>query len=126
VHADIPPQFLLDTVQKNYARAERDNDLIYHDDIPASSALPPIQHSAIAKLTVVPGLLNPESIVGPEGPLFAEMIGWGAQEAISKSLIQSIYLFDARHPDIYNDRKQNLVREKIVDAAQRLRDEADE
>ncbi|KAJ7127029.1 BRO1-like domain-containing protein [Mycena epipterygia] len=103
-------QSLLDTVQKNYARAERDNDLIYHDDIPAASALPPIPHSAIAKLTVVPGLLNPETVIDPEGPLFAEMIGWGAQEAIN----------------IYNDRKQNIVREKIADAAQRLKDEADE
>ncbi|KAJ7931480.1 BRO1-like domain-containing protein [Mycena leptocephala] len=103
-------QSLLDTVQKDYARAERDNDLIYHDDIPAASALPPIQHSAIAKLTVAPGLLNPDSVLGPGGPLFAEMIGWGAQEAIN----------------IYNDRKQNLVNDKIVDAAQRLKDEADE
>ncbi|KAJ7364036.1 BRO1-like domain-containing protein [Mycena albidolilacea] len=103
-------QSLLDTVQKDYARSERDNDLIYHDDIPAVSALPVIPHSAIAKPTVVPGLLNPESVVGPEGPIFAEMIGWGAQEAIN----------------IYNDRKQNLVKEKIVDGAQRLKDEADE
>ncbi|KAJ7170650.1 BRO1-like domain-containing protein [Mycena crocata] len=102
-------QTLLDTVQKDYARAERDNDLIYHDDIPAASALPPIPHSAIAKLTVVSGLLNPESVLGLDGPIFAEMIGWGAQEAIN----------------IYNDRKHNLVREKIVDAAQRLKDEAD-
>ncbi|KAJ7739760.1 BRO1-like domain-containing protein [Mycena maculata] len=103
-------QSLLDTVHKDYARAERDNDLIYHDDIPAASALPPIPHSVIAKPTVVPGLLNPESVVGPEGPLFAEMIGWGAQEAIN----------------IYNDRKQNLVKDQIADAAQRLKDEADE
>ncbi|KAJ7637729.1 ALIX V-shaped domain binding to HIV-domain-containing protein [Mycena polygramma] len=103
-------QSLLDTVQKDYARAERDNDLIYHDDIPAASALPPIPHSAIAKLTVVPGLLNPEGVVGSGGSLFAEMIGWGAQEAIN----------------IYNDRKQNLVKDKIADAAQRLKDEADE
>ncbi|KAF8206432.1 BRO1-like domain-containing protein [Mycena galopus ATCC 62051] len=103
-------QSLLDTVQKDFARAERDNDLIYHDDIPAASALPPIAPSAIAKLTVVPGLLNPESVVGPEGPIFAQMIGWGAQEAIN----------------IYNDRKQNLVKDQIADAAQRLKDEADE
>ncbi|KAF7374896.1 pH-response regulator protein palA/RIM20 [Mycena sanguinolenta] len=103
-------QSLLDTVQKDFARAERDNDLIYHESVPAASALPPIAPSAIAQLTVVPGLLNPESVVGPEGPIFAEMIGWGAQEAIN----------------IYNDRKQNLVKDKIADAAQRLKDEADE
>ncbi|KAJ7494696.1 BRO1-like domain-containing protein [Mycena galericulata] len=103
-------QSLLDTVQKNYARAERDNDLIYHDDIPAAPALPPIPPSAIAKLTVVPGLLNPESTLGPDGPIFAEMIGWGAQEAIN----------------IYNDRKQNLVKDKISNVAQSLKDEADE
>ncbi|KAJ7284953.1 BRO1-like domain-containing protein [Mycena rebaudengoi] len=103
-------QSLLDTVQKSYVRAERDNDLIYHEDVPAAYALPPIPHSAIAKLTIVPGLLNPDSVIGRDGPIFAEMIGWGAQEAIN----------------IYNDRKQNLVKEKIADAAQRLKDEADE
>ncbi|KAJ6619711.1 BRO1-like domain-containing protein [Mycena sp. CBHHK59/15] len=103
-------QSLLDTVQKDYARAERDNDLIYHDDIPAAYALPSILPSAIAKLTVPPGLLNPESVIGRDGPIFAEMIGWGAQEAIN----------------IYNDRKQNLVKEQIVEAAQRLKEEADE
>ncbi|KAK7033123.1 pH-response regulator protein palA/RIM20 [Favolaschia claudopus] len=102
-------QSLLDTLQKDYARAERDNDLIYHDDIPSASALPPIQHSAIAKLTVVPGLINPDSVIGTDGPIFTELISWGAQEAIN----------------IYNDRKQNLVQDRIVDAAQRLKDEAD-
>ncbi|KAF7339217.1 pH-response regulator protein palA/RIM20 [Mycena venus] len=42
-----------------------------------------------------------KSVVGP---------GWGAREAIN----------------IYNYRKQNLVKDKIADAAQRLKDEADE
>ncbi|KAJ7227152.1 BRO1-like domain-containing protein [Mycena pura] len=103
-------QSLLDTLQKDYARAERDNYLIYHDDVPAASVLPPIPPSDIAKLVVVQGLLNPDSFIGEQGPLFGEMVGWGARAAI----------------DIYNDRKQNLLREKIVDATQRLKDKADE
>ncbi|KAF7327709.1 pH-response regulator protein palA/RIM20 [Mycena kentingensis (nom. inval.)] len=103
-------QSLLDSLQTDFARAERDNYLIYHDDVPAAAALPPIPPSDIAKATIVPGLLNPNSLLGRQGPLFADLIGWGARAAI----------------DIYGDRKHHLVRDKITEAAQRLKDEADE
>ncbi|KAJ7066925.1 BRO1-like domain-containing protein [Mycena amicta] len=103
-------QSLLDSLQKDFARAERDNYLIYHDDVPAASALPPIVRSEIAKATIVPGLLNPDSLIGREGPLFGDLIGWGARAAI----------------DIYGDRKYHLVHDKITEAAQRLKDDADE
>ncbi|KAF7312299.1 pH-response regulator protein palA/RIM20 [Mycena indigotica] len=103
-------QSLLDSLQKDFARAERDNYLIYHDDVPAASALPLISPSDIAKPTVVPGLSNPDSLIGREGPLFADLIGWGARAAI----------------DIYNDRKSHLVQDRISEAAQRLKDTADE
>ncbi|KAH7927929.1 pH-response regulator [Leucogyrophana mollusca] len=100
---------LLDVVQKNLARAERDNDLIYHQDVPASSALPPIQGVSMVSSIVHPGLQDPKSVTGNGGIIFGEMLGWGAREAIN----------------IYNDNKRNLIKEQLSDAAEELNDEAD-
>jgi programmed cell death 6-interacting protein len=77
---------LLDTVQTSLARAERDNDLIYHNDIPAGASLPPIHETSLATPTDLPGLLNPKIALGSMQPLFDGLIGWGAREAISMSL----------------------------------------
>jgi programmed cell death 6-interacting protein len=71
-------------VQKNIARAERDNDLIYHQDVPAVSALPVIPEAPVAQLTVPPGLKDPQSAIGNDGVIFGDMPGWGASEAISE------------------------------------------
>ncbi|KAL9714113.1 pH-response regulator protein palA/rim20 [Leucoagaricus gongylophorus] len=101
---------LLDTVQKSLSRAERDNDLIYHHDVPPSASLPPIQETSLATATIPPGLLDPKSVLGSMNPLFGSLIGWGALEAIK----------------IYNERKQVLVKEQILDVAQDLQDQADE
>ncbi|KAK0483604.1 BRO1-like domain-containing protein [Armillaria novae-zelandiae] len=98
---------LVNAVKTALARAERDNDLIYHQDIPAVSALSPIPHAAIAQVTIPAGLSSP-----PKGThmIFGELLGWGAQEAIN----------------IYNDRKKNLLQDQIVEPARELKDKADE
>ncbi len=70
-------------VDTGLKRAERDNDFIYHKDVPAISTLPPIPHAAIAQLTTPAGLSNPAKGVHM---IMGEMLGWGAQEAISKSI----------------------------------------
>ncbi|KAJ3573631.1 hypothetical protein NP233_g2307 [Leucocoprinus birnbaumii] len=108
VQEDI--QSLLDTVQRNLTRAERDNDLIYHHDIPAKAALPLIQETSLATAIVPPGLTGPKTLLGSMQPLFDGLVGWGAREAIN----------------IYNDRKQTLIKENILDIAQGLQDQADE
>lgn len=100
---------LLDVLQKNLGRAQRDNDLIYHCNIPASTAIDPIQEVIMVKSNVPPGLLDPKSLIGSGGILFDDMLGWGAREAVN----------------IYNDNKQTLVKERVVEAAQVLDDEAD-
>ncbi len=91
---------LLDTVQKNLARAQRDNDLIYHHDIPATATLSPIPETSLASPTIPPGLLDPKIVLGTMQPLFEGLIGWGAREAISMSLPTSapplVYLFFRR------------------------------
>ena len=82
-----PGQSLLDTVQKGLKRAERDNDLIYHHDIPAVSHLPPLRPASLVSSTVPPGLSSPAAVLGREPPLFVNLLSWGAREAISKPFI---------------------------------------
>lgn len=79
-----PGQSLLDTLQKGLKRAERDNDLIYHHDIPAISHLLPLKPASLVSSTIPPGLSNPAVVLGREPPLFANLLSWGAREAISK------------------------------------------
>ncbi|KAI5995857.1 hypothetical protein EDD15DRAFT_2420277 [Pisolithus albus] len=100
---------LLDALQKNPGRTQRDNDLIYHCDIPASTAIDPTVDVIMVKSNVSPGLLDPKSLLGTGGILFGDMLGWGAQEAVN----------------IYNDNKRTLVKERIIEAAQVLDGEAE-
>ncbi|KAG2147589.1 BRO1-like domain-containing protein [Suillus clintonianus] len=100
---------LLDVVQKNLTRAERDNDLIYHQNVPAPSSIPVIQEVSMVQSIIPPGLRDPKTAIGNDNIIFGEMLGWGAREAIN----------------IYNDNKGNLLQEKIVEPAQNLNDEAD-
>ncbi|KAG1747202.1 BRO1-like domain-containing protein [Suillus paluster] len=100
---------LLDAVQKNLARAERDNDLIYHQNVPAPSGILAIQEVSMVQSIIPPGLQDPKSVIGNDNIIFGEMLGWGAREAIN----------------IYNDNKGNLLQEKILEPAQNFNDEAD-
>ncbi|KAG6872669.1 hypothetical protein C0995_007778 [Termitomyces sp. Mi166 len=75
-------QSLLEIVQKNLSRAERDNDLIYHQDVPASSALVAIAQTNLVSSTVPSGLTDPTSLIGNGRLIFGELVGWGAKEAI--------------------------------------------
>ncbi|PFH52959.1 hypothetical protein AMATHDRAFT_138650 [Amanita thiersii Skay4041] len=102
-------QSLLGTVQKSLTRAERDNDLIYHHDIPSISALPAIRPAPLVSSLIPPGLSNPASVLGDERPLFVDLLGWGAREAIK----------------IYHDRKNTLVHEKVATMSQQLQDKVD-
>jgi len=82
--ADISFQSLLDVVQKNLARAERDNDLIYHQDVPAPSGISLIQEVSMVQSIIPQGLQDPRSVIGNDNIIFGEMLGWGAREAISE------------------------------------------
>lgn len=75
---------LRENVEKNLVRAERDNDLIYHQDVPTPSALPPVQETNLVNPTVPAGLVNPMSVIGTRPSLFEGLVGWGAREAISE------------------------------------------
>ncbi|KAH9903052.1 BRO1-domain-containing protein [Cubamyces lactineus] len=97
---------LLDILQKNISRAERDNDLIYHQDVPPPSALPPIAEVTMAQPLTDLGLQDVKSAVGTDAVIFGELLGWGARVAI----------------EIYNDRRHNWIAEEIQGRAQRLDD----
>jgi len=88
LHLITTLQSLLNTLQKNYTRSERDNNLIYHHEIPAASTLAPIQETSMVRSAVPSGLENPKTALGEESPLFDELLGWGAREAISKPSFQ--------------------------------------
>ncbi|KAG7089614.1 hypothetical protein E1B28_011280 [Marasmius oreades] len=105
VRQDI--QSLLEAVQKDFARAERDNDLIYHQDVPVASSLPSIPHAAVAQVTVPKELTNPNSIVASEDMIFSELVGWGARQAIN----------------IYYDRRKNLIQDELVTVSLQVQEE---
>ncbi|KAI0671768.1 BRO1-domain-containing protein [Trametes maxima] len=98
---------LLDIVQKNVTRAERDNDLIYHKDVPPAPALPAISEVAMAQPVVEPGLQDPKIVVGRDAVIFGELMGWGARLAI----------------DIYSERRRDWIADE-VQARQRGLDDA--
>ncbi|KAK7051008.1 pH-response regulator protein palA/rim20 [Paramarasmius palmivorus] len=103
-------QAFLEAVQKDVTRAERDNDLIYHQDVPVSSALPPVAHTTVAKITIPKELLDPNEVVASGDMLFSELLGWGAREAIN----------------IYNDRRKNLIQDGLIQSSREARDEAEQ
>lgn len=78
------PKSLLETVKNSEVRAQRDNDLIYHQDVPSPAALSKLQETKLVSATVPKGLLNSSSIIGTRHRLFSELAGWGPREAISQ------------------------------------------
>ncbi|KAF5367502.1 hypothetical protein D9758_003681 [Tetrapyrgos nigripes] len=102
-------QSFLEAVQKNITRAERDNDLIYHQDVPPASSLSPIMQGTVVQMTIPKELATPTTIVNSNDMLFTELISWGARAAIN----------------IYIDRRKNLIQDQLVEAAQASKDEAE-
>ncbi|KAI0303832.1 pH-response regulator [Multifurca ochricompacta] len=95
---------LLEIVDLNYTRARRDNDLIYHQDVPPVSSLPVIQSASMVESVVPPGLLEPRKVLGNDNLIFGELISWGVQTAL----------------ELYNDRRDSTIKEHIKDRAQQL------
>ncbi len=113
----------MDNVAKDIARAERDNDLIYHQDVPAHSALPEIViASLIPKIEPPAGLTQIHTLISDDQVLFKDLLAWAAREAISMSSLPFHIASPCLtlHLDIYNDRKQNLIEERIISATRDL------
>lgn len=88
-------QSLLEVVQKELARAERDNDLIYHKDVPAVSDLVAIPEVKLVSAIGASGLIEPRSLVPHGEALFSELVSWGVKAAISKTLYYTAIDIDA-------------------------------
>jgi len=80
-------QSLLETIATSEARAQRDNDLVYHQDVPPASSILAIQVTKLVSPTVPKSLLNPASVLQSRRPLFNNLISWGALEAISMFIL---------------------------------------
>lgn len=84
-------------VQKELTRAERDNDLIYHKDVPAVSDLPAIPEIKLVGAIGANDLREPRSVVPHGETLFGELVSWGVKAAISKILPITLWLALALH-----------------------------
>jgi programmed cell death 6-interacting protein len=121
-HLTIIMQSLLEIVDSNLTRAQRDNDLIYHQDVPAASSLPVIQPASMVASVVSPELTEPKKILGNDNLIFGELVSWGAQTAIGTAGILLSPPFIDRVPEIYIDRRNTTIKEHIKDRSQKLND----
>ncbi|KAG0706829.1 hypothetical protein DFH29DRAFT_900228 [Suillus ampliporus] len=67
-------KLLISNVLKNLARAERNDDLIYHQNVPAPSVIPAIQEVSMVQSIIPPGLQDPKSVIGNDGMIFGDML----------------------------------------------------
>lgn len=100
---------------------ERDNNCIYHQDVPAPSSLEAIPPAIVAKPIIPTGINNPSSVVG-DGVILSGLEGWGVRTACGMSALVSLrnYLRPFFMLDIYTDRRNNRIREEIVDVQRQL------
>ena len=82
----------MDVVQNSLNRAERDNDLIYHQDVPAVSALPVIQEASLVQSITPSALTEPKHAIKGGAILFETLVGWGANLAIGWLAVNSFYI----------------------------------
>lgn len=79
-------QSLHETLETSHKRAERDNDLIYHQVVPSASSVPPIQEMKDVVTAIVPiGLKDPQTVVKEGEAILGELYGWGVRVAIGKT-----------------------------------------
>lgn len=101
-------QSLFNTVEASLRRAERDNDLIYHQVVPSSTSLPAIPDMKdVVSATVPPGLSEPKLVVDEGDAILAELSGWGVLKAIGISRFQfncPKYVISIRHLQYQKER----------------------
>lgn len=66
---------------------QRDNDYIYHQEVPPNSALEIIEPANLVNSAVLGGLREPQTSLGGEDALFGSLTSWGARMAIGMSII---------------------------------------
>lgn len=89
-HCRIYHQALADYIDKQSANAQRDNDLIYHQEIPPLSSLDPIDPAALVVSATLGGLKDPDSVLREDQLLFTDLTTWGARLAIGPSIFSPL------------------------------------
>ncbi|KAG8936097.1 pH-response regulator protein palA/rim20 [Tulasnella sp. 418] len=97
---------LLVNIQRDLDSANRDNDLIYHKDIPSLGSLPAITPADLAVASIPRELMDPAWCLSSasEQPLFGDLLAYGARVAI----------------ELYEDRRSNWIKEEITDRRRSL------
>ncbi|KAF8526304.1 BRO1-domain-containing protein [Hysterangium stoloniferum] len=100
---------LFENLETSYNRAERDNDLIYHQVVPSASSIPSIPEIKDVVFCIIPpGLQDPKGVTGEGNVILGELSGWGVRVAV----------------DVYQQRKKDWVQLEIMDRAKHLNVEA--
>lgn len=73
-------------MQQGIVRAERDNDLIYHHEVPSPTSLPSIVEVSMVNPQISGALSEPKTALGSDAVIFGELLGYGAKLAIGKSV----------------------------------------
>ncbi|KAK3837389.1 MAG: BRO1-like domain-containing protein [Linnemannia gamsii] len=89
-------------IHKNLSRAEKDNDIIYLEPIPAEASLVAIGRADMSKPTVIPEISNPVPLMNEHNmllgvPLFSRLVPFAVHQAAS----------------VYTERKERIVKEDI-------------
>jgi len=77
-------------VESDVKRAERDNDLIYHQIPPSLTSLQPIPPASMVKSEVPSALADPQSVIQREAVMFGELLAWGTRKAIGPCVRLSV------------------------------------
>jgi hypothetical protein len=100
-------------IMTNLARAEKDNDVIYLERVPAASALQPITKTQMVKATAPVEIADPVSLMMGDRakphpvmglPLFQKLVPFAVHQAAS----------------VYVDRKERLIKEDIISKLEEL------
>ena len=115
----------MDIIHTNLTRAERDNDLIYHYDVPAFSQLPPVQEVTMVKSTTPTELKDGYSIgtdAERDEMIFADLMEWGAKVAIGRCAwplpCMNSQIYDLS--DIYKERVNSWLKTEVFNKVQEL------
>ncbi|CAE6500532.1 unnamed protein product [Rhizoctonia solani] len=96
---------LYKALETNFSRAQQDNDLIYHQNVPPDSTLEPIVGVNMVNSVIDNKLKDPSLVIGnTDNALFAGLVSHGVRVAI----------------EVYIDRRDNWIKEEIEGTAKQM------
>ncbi|KAI9307772.1 BRO1-like domain-containing protein [Cunninghamella echinulata] len=106
-------------IQTNLARAEKDNDLIYLEQIPSATSLPPIQQFEMVQPIAPPEVADPVSLMlnynSSNNNNEQQQSDGVAHPIIGLPLFQKLVPFAVHQAaSVYVDRKERIIKEDII------------